>query len=88
LGLFRRGGDILRAFVNPSGEVRPQNRNVRVVTRDGATITGKLLHHDSFTVLLIDSTEQLRSLPKTSSVELTNLVRYLASLQGVKATTP
>jgi putative heme-binding domain-containing protein len=108
IGQFRRAADIQRALVNPSGEVRPQNRSVRVVTRDGATITGKLLHHDSFTVLLIDSTEQLRSLPKTnlreftliepapmpsyrdrlSSEEMTDLVRYLVSLQGVKATTP
>jgi putative heme-binding domain-containing protein len=108
IGQFRRAGDIQRALVNPSSEVRPPNRNVRVATRDGATITGKLLHHDSFTVLLIDSTEQLRALPKTnlreftliepapmpsyrdrlSSEEMTDLVRYLVSLQGVKATTP
>jgi putative heme-binding domain-containing protein len=108
IGQFRRAGDIQRALVNQSSEVRPQNRSVRVVTRDGATITGKLLHHDSFTVLLIDSTEQLRSLSKTnlreftliepapmpsyrdrlSSEEMTDLVRYLVSLQGVKATTP
>ncbi len=108
IGQFRRAGDIQRALVNPSSDVRPPNRNVRVVTRDGATITGKLLNHDSFTVLLIDSTEQLRSLPKTnlreftliepapmpsyrdrlSSEEMTDLVRYLVSLQGVKATTP
>jgi putative heme-binding domain-containing protein len=108
VGQFRRAADIQRALVNPSGDVWPQNRSVRVVTKDGATVTGRLLNHDSFTVLMIDSTEQLRSLLKTnlreftiieppampsyrdrlSSEEITDLVRYLASLQGVKATTP
>ncbi|PWT79747.1 MAG: hypothetical protein C5B57_13390 [Blastocatellia bacterium] len=66
IGQFRRAADVERAIVQPPGEVRPQNRGVRVVTRDGATITGKLLNHDTYTVLLIDSMEQLRSFLKSN----------------------
>ena len=42
----------------------PTNRFYRVVTRDGATVTGRLLNHDTFTVQLLDATEQLRSFAK------------------------
>jgi hypothetical protein len=38
---------------------------VRLVTRDGETITGRRLNEDSYTVQLIDSKEQLRSLRKS-----------------------
>jgi small nuclear ribonucleoprotein (snRNP)-like protein len=88
--------------------VRPNNRRVRVVTREGTAITGRLLNHDTFTILMIDSNEQLRSFLKSnlrdfsiieppsmpsyrgkmSAEEVTDLVRYLVSLNGVKATTP
>jgi hypothetical protein len=37
-----------------------------VVTKDGQMITGRLLNLDSFTVLMIDSKEQLRSFEKAS----------------------
>ena len=36
------------------------------MTRDGATTTGRLLNHDTFAVLLIDSQERLRSFAKSS----------------------
>ena len=46
----------------PTSLIVPSNRFVRLVTRDGATITGRLLNQDAFTVQLLDSKEQLRSL--------------------------
>jgi putative heme-binding domain-containing protein len=108
IGQFRRAADIQRALLEPSANVRPQNRGVRVVTKDGTTITGRLLNHDTYTLLLIDSMEQLRSFLKSnlreftvtepepmpsyrsllSAEEMTDLVRYLVSLKGVKAVTP
>jgi hypothetical protein len=36
----------------------------RVVTRDGRTITGRMLHHDTFTLLMLDSQEELRAFDK------------------------
>ena len=50
----------------PDREVLLENRPVRLVTRDGKTVTGKLLNQDSFTVQLIDSSNQLRSFQKSS----------------------
>ena len=108
IGQLRRASDLERALVEPGGNVRPQNRAVRVVTRDGATITGRLLNHDTFTLLMLDSNEQLRSFLKSnlreftfvetssmtsyrgrlSAQEMADVVRYLASLKGVKAVTP
>ena len=35
---------------------------MRLVTRDGATMTGRLLNQDAFTVQLLDSKEQLRTM--------------------------
>jgi putative heme-binding domain-containing protein len=64
VGRLRRASELERALVDPPGEVRPQNRGVRLVTREGATVTGRLLHHDTFTVLMLDAKERLRSFAK------------------------
>jgi len=53
--------ELERSLIDPGAEIYPQNRSVRVVTADGATVTGRLLNHDTFTVQLIDSGEKLRS---------------------------
>src|SRR5438128_9976572 len=42
-----------QALVAPDEEVLPENRFVRVVTKDGGTITGKLLNQDAISVQLI-----------------------------------
>src|SRR5207249_938846 len=64
IGQFRRAADLEQSLVTPGGEVRPGNRHVRVVTKDGMTVAGKLLNHDTFTLLMIDSSEQLRTFLK------------------------
>ena len=50
---------------NPNAEVLPQNRFYRVVTRQGETITGRLLNMDTFTVQILDSKERLVSLQRS-----------------------
>lgn len=58
----RRTPDRLRqALVAPDDEVTPENRFVRLVTRDGATITGRLLNQDAFSVQLITPSEELKT---------------------------
>jgi len=58
----RRTLDRLRqALVAPDEEVTPENRFVRLVTKDGATITGRLLNQDPFSVQLITPTEELKT---------------------------
>ena len=71
VGQLRRTSELERALLDPGGDVRPQNRTVRAVTRDGTTITGRLLNHDTFTLLMLDSREQLRSLSKSNLREMT-----------------
>jgi putative heme-binding domain-containing protein len=71
IGRLRRAAELERAFVNPEKEVQPQNRMVRVVTKDGTAVTGRLMHHDTFTVLLMDSGEHLRSFSKADLREVT-----------------
>jgi len=61
IGSVRRLAELERSILEPDAEILPQNRFVRVVTRDEVTVTGRLLNQDTFTVQLIDSEERLRS---------------------------
>jgi hypothetical protein len=45
--------------------VLPQNRFYRAVTKQGQTITGRLLNIDTFTVQILDSSEHLVSLNRS-----------------------
>jgi putative heme-binding domain-containing protein len=64
IGALRKPADIERSIVDPDAEVLAENRYVRLVTRDGVTITGRILNEDTFTLQLIDSKEKLLSFQK------------------------
>lgn len=57
--------EVERSLFEPDAEILPHNRFYRVVTADGATITGRLLDHDTFSVRLIDSYAQLLTFQKS-----------------------
>jgi putative heme-binding domain-containing protein len=59
------------SLVSPNKEVLPENRTVQLVTSDGKTVTGRLLNQDGFSMQLIDSSGQLRSLEKSGLREFT-----------------
>jgi putative heme-binding domain-containing protein len=65
IGRFRRRVELERSLLEPNAEIRAENRAVRAVTRDGVTITGRLLNQDTFTLQMIDSNERLLSLEKS-----------------------
>jgi len=69
IGGLRRMIELERSLLEPNAEILLQNRLVRLVTRDGVTITGRLLNQDTFSVQLIDSKERLHSLQKSSLKE-------------------
>jgi hypothetical protein len=46
-------------------------RPVRVVTREGVTVNGRLLNHDTFTIQLLDSNGRLRLFEKSTVKEFT-----------------
>jgi putative heme-binding domain-containing protein len=64
IGARRKRDEIERSIVDPDAEVLAENRYVRVVTRDGVTITGRILNEDTFSLQLIDSKEKLVSFQK------------------------
>ena len=81
VGANRRTAEIEQALVDPAAEAAPQNRFVRVVTKDGTTITGRLLNIDTFSVQLLDSNENLRSftrseLRESSVLDKSNMPSY------------
>jgi len=65
IGTIRPATELQQKLVDPNAEIRPGNRYVDVVTRNGSKITGRLLNQDTFTIQLIDSNERLVSLPRT-----------------------
>lgn len=66
IGAVRTPDTLQRVVVDPDAEVRPANRSVRAVTRDGKVITGRRLNEDTYTVQLIDEQEHLVSLVKAN----------------------
>jgi putative heme-binding domain-containing protein len=69
IGQLRRSADLERSLVDPAAEVLPTGRFYRIVTRDGGTVTGRLLNIDTFTIQVLDTKEQLRSFTKSNVKE-------------------
>jgi putative heme-binding domain-containing protein len=66
IGTLRRAVQLEQSILEPDAEILPQNRFLRVVTKDGATVTGRLLNQDAWTIQLFDSKERLVTFEKTS----------------------
>ena len=64
IGALRLREHLQTSLLAPDAEILPENRFYQVVTRDGATIAGRLLNLDTYQVLMIDPKEQLRSFQK------------------------
>jgi putative heme-binding domain-containing protein len=72
IGSLRRvAGQLKRSILEPDAEILPPNRFVRLITKDGATMEGRLLNQDTFSVQLIDSKEQLVSILRSNLREFT-----------------
>lgn len=69
IGSLRRAADLENSILDPNAEILPQNRFIRVVTRDGTVISGRLLNQDAFTVQLYDTHDRLVSLSKSNLTE-------------------
>jgi putative heme-binding domain-containing protein len=65
VGATRTAVELQRALIDPNVDIQPQNRYYRVTLKDGTAVEGRLLGHDTFTVQLLDSKEQLRSFAKS-----------------------
>ena len=65
VGAARTAAAIHRTLVDPSSGMMPINRPVRIVMKDGRTLSGRRLNEDTLTVQIIDDKEQLHSLLKS-----------------------
>jgi putative heme-binding domain-containing protein len=86
VGQLRRTIELEQSLLEPAAEVLPGNRSYRVTMKDGTTVAGRLLNHDTFTVQLLDSKEQLRSFVKSDLKEYgfapTPMPSYKSRLDG------
>lgn len=64
IGSARRAADLETSLLDPSAEIRPENRPVRATSKSGAKISGMLLNQDTYSIQILDSTGKLRSLQK------------------------
>lgn len=71
IGAIRSAGSLERSLRDPSSQMMPINRPVRIVTSDGKVITGRRLNEDTYTVQLADEDGRLLSLAKSDLREFT-----------------
>jgi putative heme-binding domain-containing protein len=71
IGTARSAGSLQRSLVDPSSQMMPVNRPVRVVTRDGTIITGRRLNEDTYSLQILDDRERFHSLTKAELREFT-----------------
>jgi len=69
IGANRRAVQLEQSILDPDAEILPQNRFIRVVAKDGATTTGRLLNQDAYTIQLFDSKERLVTFQKSNLKE-------------------
>jgi cytochrome c oxidase cbb3-type subunit 3 len=65
IGALRRVAEIELSILDPNAEILAQNRYYRVTTRNGESITGRLLNEDAFSVQMLDTKERLLSFQRT-----------------------
>jgi putative heme-binding domain-containing protein len=70
VGAIRRPLDLERAVIDPGADLHADFRFVRVVMRNGAAVTGRLMNQSTFSVQILDSAERLRSLDRAEMREL------------------
>ena len=61
IGTRRTPARLQQALIAPDDEVLSEHRAVRFVTKDGVTVTGRLLNQDAISVQLITPKEELKS---------------------------
>jgi putative heme-binding domain-containing protein len=71
IGVVRSAGSLERSLRDPTSQMIPINRPVRVVTRSGTVINGRRLNEDTYTVQLTDEEGRLHSLVKSDLREFT-----------------
>jgi putative heme-binding domain-containing protein len=70
IGIQRRTVELHKSLIDPDAEIIPANRFFKIVTKEGATVTGRILNQDSFTIQILDAKdEKLKSFVKSNLKE-------------------
>ena len=83
IGVLRNSNYLATSLLDPDKEVQPNNRWFRVTTKSGEKVEGRLLNQDVFSVQLLDSKEQLRSLARTDLRQAGFAPSPMPSMKGV-----
>jgi cytochrome c oxidase cbb3-type subunit III len=73
---------IERAILEPNFEIAPPYRFFQVITRSGMTVRGKLLNQDTFSIQMLDSSQNLRSFMKADLREFGYAPSPMPSYEG------
>ena len=71
IGAQRSPGSIQRSLVDPTSQMMPINRPVRLVKKDGTVVSGRRLNEDTYSIQVIDDKERLHSILKADLKEFT-----------------
>jgi cytochrome c oxidase cbb3-type subunit III len=71
IGSVRSAGSIQRSLLEPTSQMMPINRPVRLVTKDGTVINGRRLNEDTYSIQVMDDRERLNSVRKDDVREFT-----------------
>jgi putative heme-binding domain-containing protein len=83
IGTRRTATRLREALLEPDAEVIADNRFARIVTKDGASVTGKLLNQDAISVQVMNPKEELKTYLRANLREFTILDKGLMpSVQG------
>jgi putative heme-binding domain-containing protein len=70
IGAARTPEHLRRSLTDPSAEVNSRYWTVTVHGRDGKSYSGRRLNEDTYTIQILDSQENLRSLPKSGITDI------------------
>ena len=71
IGSVRSAGSLQRSLLEPTSQMMPINRPVRLVTKDGTVINGRRLNEDTYSIQVMDDRERLHSVRKDDVREFT-----------------
>jgi putative heme-binding domain-containing protein len=71
IGSQRSPGSLQRSLLDPTSQMMPINRPVRLVTKDGTVINGRRLNEDTYSIQVMDDRERLHSVRKDDVREFT-----------------
>jgi putative heme-binding domain-containing protein len=71
IGSQRSPGSLQRSLLDPTSQMMPINRPVRLVKKDGTIINGRRLNEDTYSIQLVDDKERLHSVLKADLKDFT-----------------